>query len=54
MKKTIEQKMEWIKNATADELLHQYVTFVNNNHYGVHDEDIKLVHDEIVRRMENN
>jgi len=49
---TIEQKKEWLANATHDELLKQYVSFVNTNHFGKNDEDIKLTRDEIIRRME--
>jgi len=49
---TIEQKKEWLANATPDELLKQYVSFVNTNHFGQNDEDIKLTRAEIVRRME--
>lgn len=49
---TNEQKKEWLANATPDELLRQYVSFVNTNQFGKNDEDIKLTRDEIVRRME--
>lgn len=49
---TVQQKMDWLANATPDELLRQYVSFVNNNHFGKNDEDIALTRSEIVRRME--
>lgn len=49
---TIEQKKDWLSKATPDELLQQYVSFVNGNHFGKNDEDIALTRAEIVRRME--
>ena len=49
---TIEQKKEWLANATLDELLRQYVSLINSNRYGVNSDDIAITRDEIVRRME--
>lgn len=48
---TIEQKKEWLANATPDELLEQYVSFVNTNRFGKNDEDIKITRAEIISRM---
>ena len=48
---TQEQKQEWLRNATADELLRQYVEFTRTNEYGRNDADLALTKDEILRRM---
>lgn len=48
---TQEQKQEWLRNATADELLRQYVGFAQTNEYGRNDADLALTKDEILRRM---
>ena len=53
-KMTQEQKQEWLRNATADELLRQYVEFQRTNEYGQNDDDIALTKAEIKRRMGNN
>ena len=49
---TVQQKMDWLANATPDELLQQYVSLVNTNQFGKNDVDITLTHAEIIRRME--
>lgn len=48
---TQEQKQEWLRNATADELLRQYAEFRRTNEYGRNDADLALTKDEILRRM---
>ena len=48
---TQEQKQEWLRNATADELLRQYAEFDRTNEYGRNDADLALTKDEILRRM---
>lgn len=48
---TQEQKQEWLRNATADELLRQYAEFHRTNEYGRNDADLALTKDEILRRM---
>lgn len=48
---TQEQKQEWLRNATADELLRQYAEFHRTNEYGRNDADLALTKDEIIRRM---
>lgn len=48
---TQEQKQEWLRNATADELLRQYAEFHRTNEYGRNDGDLALTKDEILRRM---
>lgn len=48
---TQEQKQEWLRNATADELLRQYAEFDRTNEYGRNDADLVLTKDEILRRM---
>lgn len=48
---TQEQKQEWLRNATADELLRQYAEFHRTNEYGRNDADLALAKDEILRRM---
>ena len=48
---TQEQKQEWLRNATADELLRQYAEFHRTNEYGRNDADLALTTDEILRRM---
>ena len=49
---TKEEKIQWLENATADELLEQYVSLVNTNDYGKNGEDIALTKAEILKRME--
>lgn len=49
---TQEQKQEWLRNATADELLRQYAEFHRTNEYGRNDADLALTKDEILRRMD--
>lgn len=51
---TQEQKQEWLRNATADELLRQYAELTRTNEYGQNDDDIALTKAEIKRRMGNN
>jgi hypothetical protein len=48
---TTEQKLNWLANATADELLKQYVSLQATDHFGCNSEDIKLTYNEIIRRM---
>lgn len=48
---TIEQKLNWLATATADELLKQYLSLNATNDYGCKAEDIRLTYDEIIRRM---
>lgn len=48
---TQEQKQEWLRNATADELLRQYAEFHRTNEYGRNDADLALTKDEILHRM---
>lgn len=48
---TQEQKQEWLRNATADELLRQYAEFHRTNEYGRNDADLALTKDEILRRV---
>lgn len=48
---TQEQKQEWLRNATADELLRQYAEFHRTNEYGRNDADLALTKNEILRRM---
>ena len=48
---TQDQKQEWLRNATADELLRQYAEFHRTNEYGRNDADLELTKDEILRRM---
>lgn len=48
---TQEQKQEWLRNATADELLRQYAEFHRTNEYGRNDTDLELTKSEIIRRM---
>ena len=48
---TQEQKQEWLRNATADELLRQYAEFERTNEYGRNDTDLALTKSEIIRRM---
>lgn len=50
-KMTREEKINWIEQASNEELLKQYITFMNTNKYGCYDEDIDMVHDEIMKRM---
>ncbi len=49
---TREQKIEWLENASKEELLNQYVSFVNTNQFGKNNEDIALTRAEIFRRMD--
>lgn len=49
---TQEQKQEWLRNATADELLRQYAEFHRTNEYGRNDADLALTKSEIIRRMD--
>ena len=48
---TKQQKIEWVKNAGNEELLEQLISFRATNSFGRHDEDIKIVKDEILARM---
>ena len=47
-----EQKIEWLRNASNDELLKQLISFEGGNHFGKYDEDIELTKAEILHRME--
>lgn len=48
---TQEAKKAWLEKASIDELLYQYVSLIQANHYGVNNnDDIKLTRDEIARR----
>lgn len=51
---TQEQKQEWLRNATADELLRQYAEFHRTNEYGRNDADLALTKEEILRRMDGD
>ena len=48
---TRQQKIEWTKNASNEELLEQLITFRAENRFGKLDDDIKIVKDEILARM---
>lgn len=48
---TVEQKKEWLKNASDEELLNQLIHFEKANNYGKLDEDIELTRMEILNRM---
>lgn len=48
---TREAKIEWLKNASNEELLRQLISFEAANSYGKYDEDIELTKSEILRRM---
>lgn len=51
MELTINQKLDWLKKASNEELLKQLCKFTNSNSYGCNDEDIKLTREEILKRM---
>ena len=48
---TKQQKIEWTKNASNEELLEQLISFRATNRFGIHDEDIAIVKGEILERM---
>ena len=48
---TRQQKIEWTKNASNEELLEQLITFRAENRFGKLNDDIKIVKDEILARM---
>ena len=48
---TRQQKIEWTKNASNEELLEELITFRAENRFGKLDDDIKIVKDEILARM---
>lgn len=52
MELTREQKINWLRNASNEELLRQLVSLERNNNYGVNNEDIILTRTEILNRME--
>ena len=49
---TREQKIEWLRNASNEELLKQLISFEGGNRFGKYDEDIELTKAEILHRME--
>ena len=51
---TIAEKTTWLENATATELLNQYVSLINCDRFGCNAEDIALTKAEILRRMESH
>lgn len=48
---TVDEKREWLQNASKEELLSQFLSFVSTNKFGRNDEDIALVKEEIFSRM---
>lgn len=48
---TRQQKIEWTKNASNEELLEQLITFRAENRFGKLDDDIAIVKGEILARM---
>ena len=47
----VEDKLRWLKMADNETLLSQYLYHSNNNRYGTHAGDIKIIKDEIFSRM---
>ena len=48
---TLEEKVNWLENASNEELLKQLVELEITNNYGIYSEDIRLTKAEIIRRM---
>lgn len=48
---TEEEKDEWTKNASPEDLLSTYLSMNYHNSYGKYAKDIKKVYDEMIRRM---
>ena len=50
---TREEKINWLKNATDEQLLKQYLSLNAGNRYGEFNEDIDLTEAEILKRMKH-
>ena len=48
---TLEEKIKWLKNTSAEELLKLYVGLVNDNRFGKNSKDIALTKTEILKRV---
>ena len=48
---TRNEKLDWLKKASNEELLKQLYYFMTSNSYGCNDEDIRLTREEILSRM---
>lgn len=48
---TLNEKLDWLKKASNEELLKQLYDFMTSNSYGCNDEDIRLTREEILNRM---
>lgn len=48
---SIDEKKQWLKSASKEELLDQLLSFINTNKFGVNDEDIRLTKEELFSRM---